>query len=205
MEDINRIQNILNNHSPKKHHHAAVMLPLVHDKEQGLSLLFQVRSHSLRSQPGEICFPGGRMDTEDTSPEGTAIRELCEELGLTADVVEILSPLEPIMSPRRGAVYPFVCFLSSTENLAPNEEEVSSIFTVPLDYLLANSFKQYQSSLTLQFADDFPVNQIANRSAYKDRTLTYTEYVLQYKEHTIWGLTARILVDFIDILKKSSI
>ncbi|TSB45653.1 NUDIX hydrolase [Alkalicoccobacillus porphyridii] len=205
MKDINRIQTILENHTPSNHHHAAVMLPLMYDEHNNLSLLFQVRSTTLRSQPGEICFPGGRMDKEDISPEYTAVRELCEELGVTAQDVSVLSALEPRMSPRRGAVYPFVCHLLHPEKLSPNQDEVSSIFTIPLDFLLENKHHEYQSALRLSFAEDFPVKQIANSAAYTNQSFTRTEYVFQYKEHTVWGLTAQILVDFIDILKKNSV
>ncbi|WP_306979158.1 NUDIX hydrolase [Alkalicoccobacillus murimartini] len=195
------IQEMLTNHTMQTDRDAAVMLPLVREADQSLSLLFEVRSLSMRSQPGEICFPGGRIDPDDKTPEAAASRELCEELGLSLTDIHMLSPLEPIMSPRRGTIFPFVCYIAEPNKICPNQAEVSSTFRIPLTYLLENPPEEHQTSFHFTFSEDFPLHLIANRSAYTDRKQTYTEHVFHYDGRVIWGLTARIMVTFLSILK----
>ena len=67
--------------------HYAVLVPLV-EGEEGLSLLYEVRARTLRSQPGEICFPGGRAEAGET-PEECALREINEETGLTVTELDL--------------------------------------------------------------------------------------------------------------------
>ena len=203
MEDIQMIQTILTNHIPNSSHDAAVMLPLVREADQSLSLLFEIRALSLRSQPGEVCFPGGRIDSDDANPVSAASRELCEELGLTLNDIHVLSPsaLEPIMSPRRGTIHPFLCYIQNPDTIKPNAAEVSSTFRIPLKYLLENPAEEHQTSFEFSFAKSFPFERIANQSAYQNRKQTYTEYVIQYDGHIIWGLTAQMIVAFTSMLK----
>ncbi|WP_054711673.1 CoA pyrophosphatase [Bacillus sp. JCM 19041] len=83
---------------------AAVLLPLVLI-EQELHVLFQVRALTLNAQPGETCFPGGRIDSGDDSPEAAAVREFTEEFGIAGSLVSVLAPLPTIEAPRRGLIH----------------------------------------------------------------------------------------------------
>ncbi len=72
------------------------MLPLIQEDGE-THVLFEVRAKTLRIQPGEICFPDGRVDEEDRNEEETAIRETCEELGVKKTDVEIAAPLDVLV------------------------------------------------------------------------------------------------------------
>src|SRR5881394_4216391 len=76
----------------------AILLPLI-QKEDGIHVLFEVRSLELRRQPGEICFPGGRIDLQDKDEKTAAIRETMEELGLKKEDITGVFPLDILLSP----------------------------------------------------------------------------------------------------------
>ena len=80
---------------------AAVLLPLVRTPE-GISVLFEERAHTLRSQPGEVCFPGGKYECEDNSFRNTAVRETCEELGLKPEDYQFYLDLRKYGSTRHA-------------------------------------------------------------------------------------------------------
>src|SRR5699024_1824625 len=84
----------------------AILLPLIEiDKET--HILFEVRSMELRTQPGDICFPGGRMDMTDPDAEFCAIRETTEELGINQTMIQDVHPLDYIVSDNGRMIYPF--------------------------------------------------------------------------------------------------
>ena len=86
---------------------AAVLLPII-DIDHQLHLLFQIRSRKLKWQPGDICFPGGRVELSDTNPEYTAKRETVEELGIPFKHIIILGALPKLIATLGMAIYPFV-------------------------------------------------------------------------------------------------
>ncbi|WP_078390898.1 NUDIX hydrolase [Shouchella patagoniensis] len=180
---------------------AAVLLPLVLI-DQELHVLFQVRALTLSAQPGETCFPGGRIDNGDDSPEEAALRELTEEFGIDGSLVSILAPLPTIETPRRGLIHPYAAYIKSLENIQPNKEEVDDWFTIPLSYLLDTPPAIGFMNITIEPGTGFPIEEIANRVAYDKRTYQTPEYFYKYGERIVWGLTSRILQSFIDQLKK---
>src|SRR5690606_24875815 len=93
---------------------SAVLLPLV-QVEGEWCVLFEVRSSTMRSQPGDICFPGGRIDPADESPLFAALRETHEELGVKPETVEVLGPLSPYVASPSFVVYPFVGIIDYNE------------------------------------------------------------------------------------------
>lgn len=112
----------------------AVLLPLI-QKDDEMFVLFEVRSLQLRRQPGEICFPGGKMDLCDQSPRETAIRETCEELGIEREHITHIVPLDYMFSPFGMVIYPFVAFVDIV-HMQINEKEVEDVFTVPLTFFV---------------------------------------------------------------------
>lgn len=193
-----RKQGVLTEHESLQ---AAVMLPLVENEKKELSIVFEVRAHHLKRQPGEICFPGGRIDASDSSPEQAATRELSEELGVKKEAVKMIAPLDIIVTPFRGLIYPFVGIIQTRERMVVNHEEVDHIFTVPLSYFLEYTPKIYKMGVQFQPDETFPLHQIANGGAYQKRTTYVSEYFYYYKEYVIWGITARILTHFLQLLK----
>ncbi|KAI8068630.1 NUDIX hydrolase domain-like protein, partial [Gongronella butleri] len=125
---------------------AAVLLPLcIVNKEP--SVLFTVRNMNLRSHRGEISFPGGKADESDTSLEATALRETGEEIpGIDVSKVEILGRYAAVPNHNGSLrVHPFVGLIREPlcpEQLAYSADEVSSVFSLPLSYLLEPSTRE---------------------------------------------------------------
>ncbi len=112
---------------------SAVLIPLI-EKQNQTHVLFEVRSMKLRSQPGDICFPGGRQDKEDKDAFHCAIRETSEELGIRQSDIHDIVPLGCLMSNINSMIYPFVGRIPHDKQLYPNKSEVAEVFTVPLAY-----------------------------------------------------------------------
>lgn len=180
---------------------SAVLLPLIYDKG-GLCVLFEKRASSLAHQPGEISFPGGRIEEDDITPERAAVRETCEELGLSRDDIKVICPLDIMVSPFNVIVYPYCAFIEKGENIRPNPDEVEEIFTVPLEYLL--QYKPLQSRIELNpyLPDDYPTQLIPDgkKYAFKKGSLPQLFYI--WNDYVIWGMTARILHNFLTLIKK---
>ncbi|MFF2450132.1 NUDIX hydrolase [Neobacillus sp. NPDC058068] len=178
----------------------AVMLPLI-EKEDGIHVLFEVRSLELRRQPGEICFPGGKVDLEDIDEKEAAIRETEEELGISGENITEVYPLDFMVSPFGMLVYPYTGFISQSDCIQPNPAEVGEIFTVPLSFFIMNEPKIYHIEFKVVPEENFPFDLIVGGENYNWRTRGIEEYFYVYEGRTIWGMTARILAHFIEIIR----
>lgn len=170
----------------------AVLVPLVEGAE-GLSLLFEVRADTLRRQPGEVCFPGGRMEAGET-PVVCALRETEEELGIPAASVEVIAPLDWLGHQAGFLMYPILGRITA-ETLAavrPSRAEVGEIFTVPLDFFLRTPPEVYRYRLVPD-AGDFPGERIGFPNGYAWRGGTVEVPVYHWGGHIIWGLTGRVV------------
>ncbi len=208
MINLSHIQNHLSGRTAgilgqERAMHAAVILPLVY-VENELSILFEVRAHHLKRQPSEICFPGGRIDLSDPSPKLAAIRELTEELGVKNDHISIIAPLDVLVTPFRGIIYPFVGELNSIEDIQVNTDEVDHFFTVPLSFLYEHKPERHDMNIRIEPESNFPLNKISNGTSYSNRADVVPELFYYYKDYIIWGLTARILAHFIELTKPKS-
>jgi len=178
---------------------SAVLLPLV--KREGEDcILFEQRALSLDHQPGEICFPGGKIEAKDQNPEQTARRETCEELGLDTTQVQVLAPLDIVVSPFNLIVYPFVGRLDEEAMIKPNQDEVASVFYVPLTYLLNTVPQRAKVKLEVKLPPDFPLELVPGGRDYPWRRGYYPQSFYQWQDRIIWGLTARILEHFLGLL-----
>jgi len=193
-----RESNLLGHESMKK---SAVLVPLI-ERDGETHILFEVRAKQLRTQPGEICFPGGGVEAMDQDAAETAVRETCEELGLTERQVKVVAPLDHLATAFQFVIYPYVGVILEPEAIAPNEKEVETIFTVPLEYLLTHEPKLHYVHLRMQPDDSFPFHLIPRGKRYNWRTGRVPEYFYFYENFVIWGLTARILTHFLDELRK---
>jgi len=175
----------------------SLLLPLI-EKEDGMHLLFEVRSLNMRRQPGEICFPGGKMDEEDAHPQETAVREATEELGVQSKRIKDVYSFGYMVSPFGMKIDAYVGLLDCNETeLIPNQAEVAEVFTVPLEFFLETEPDVHYIQLDVRPEDDFPYHSIPNGENYKWSNRRYKEYFYHYGDHVIWGLTAHILHDFI--------
>lgn len=179
---------------------SAVLLPIIDVAGQN-HILFEVRSKNLDRQPGEICFPGGAIDEGET-PAQAALRETSEELGISTGDIELIGPLDYMVAPLGLVIYPFLGVIKEPQRITPAPEEVAEIFTVPLDYFLQNppNIANYEVGIT--YGDNFPKQKIP--APYRQdwgRRNTCTTYYYEYNKYFIWGMTCRILVNFIKLMK----
>lgn len=186
----------------RRYSHSAILLPLLEEKNGILSLLFEVRSKKLTTQPGEICFPGGHISANDSSQKEAALRETCEELGLDRDSIAIWGGLDILVTPSQQVIYPFVGFLQQIEGIKPNPQEVEAVFTVPLEYLLSLTPEYHEVNIKMQPPEDFPFHKIPHGRNYPWRQATWPELFYEFKGRIIWGLTARVLHHFLEIIKR---
>lgn len=182
---------------------SAVILPLI-EKDGQLCVLFELRAHHLVHQPGEISFPGGKIEKEDRGPAQAAIRETCEELGLRAEDIEIICPLDIMVSPFNTIVYPFLALLKNCQLVQPSPDEVEEVFYVPLNFFLDHDPLYKPIWLTVSAPDDFPFDMIPQGRNYPFRKGYYPQFFYLWKDRVIWGLTARILTHFLRLLKESA-
>jgi len=155
---------------------AAVLVPL-YLRDGELHAVFTRRREDLRRHPGEISFPGGRLDEGEHDLRLTALREAHEEVGLPPDAVEILGALQPTPTIATGyAVYPFVGLIEPGHRWTLSAREVAEVLELSLISLLAG----YDRRRLI-------------RRGLPIRTDTYL-----VDEHLIWGATARILADLFD-------
>ncbi|MBU5675746.1 CoA pyrophosphatase [Alkaliphilus sp. MSJ-5] len=202
--DIKLIKETIKNKKPvilDIIYESAVIVPII--KVDGdYHILFQVRSFSLNTQPGEICFPGGRLeDNEDAF--SCAIRETSEELNISKDNIEILGELDYLVTPFNMAIYSFCGILNDVQfnSIEYNKDEVSSIFSVPIKELLKQEPQVSNMTIHTEPIDNFPFQLVQNGKAYDWKSGIYPVYFYKYKDHTIWGITAKILKGFLDTLK----
>ena len=178
----------------------AVLIPLVQVNEEW-HVLFEVRSMTMRSQPGDISFPGGRIDPTDASPLDAAIRETQEEIGVDPAAIHVLGQMSAYIPTSSFVVYPFVATIDHYQTHSLNKHEVEEIFTIPVKWLLDHQPYVHQVPVQPMPLTDFPYDKIANGNQYQWRSRVMEEWFYDYEQYTIWGLTARILKHFIETIK----
>ncbi len=180
---------------------SVVLIPLVQVDDKW-HILFEVRSLTMRKQPGDISFPGGRIDATDASPLAAALRETHEELGIDPTTVHVVGPLSPYITSSSFVTYPFVAIIDTNQIIHEyNKDEVEEVLTVPIDWLLNYEPYMHLVSVEPMPSIDFPFDKIVNGAQYKWRTRSMEEWFFDYEQYTIWGLTARILKHFIELIK----
>lgn len=179
---------------------SAVLVPLI-EKDGETEVLFEVRSKALKRQPGEICFPGGRVESHEfVNPMETALREASEELGISKDSIEIAGPLDRLMTPVGALAHPFVGQIMQPDMITPNADEVDEVFTIPLHFFLHNPPRLSYVETAARYSPDFPFDKVPPhyKPGWQPRT-KYPMYLFEYKDRFIWGMTARIIYNFITV------
>ncbi len=174
---------------------AAVLIPIVRVRDEP-ALLMEVRSLNVW-QPGEICFPGGHIEAGESCID-TALRETSEELGIRPSSVNVLRRMEPEWHLEKMFVYPVLAEIDpfEPERLLLLQEEVSEVFTLPFAWLLSHEPDVYD--LSDPESEKLPV--ILRRYLRNYARRNTTTYYWAYERYGIWGLTARFLVRFRDML-----
>ncbi len=173
----------------------SVTIPLI-ETEEGLSLLFEVRSSKLKTQPGDICFPGGRIEEGET-PYESALREMEEEIGISS--AKMLGQFDTLHEFSGHTLYTFVAELppGSLDKINLNEEEVEEVFTVPLSFFKENPAKTYDIDVVSDVSE-FPYEETGISPDYKWRKGKNLLPLYRYKDKIIWGITARIVKWFVE-------
>lgn len=183
----------------EQYHHSAVVIPLI-EKDGEYDVLFEVRSSKLKHQPGEICFPGGGCEEGETPEEG-AHREICEELLVAPEQVEMIAPMDILISPSSMILYPYLALLKDYKGTF-STDEVQEVFTVPLKYFLETDAKTYYNKVCNIPQDDFPFEKIDGGQNYKWHIGKYPVHFYEYDGYIIWGLTARIMRSVAGLMNK---
>lgn len=196
--DLNKITT----HEPrligeKKMLRAAVAICLI-KSENGYDLLFQTRSNKISAQPGDVCFPGGSIEDGET-PRDAAIREVCEELLIDPSQLAIIGESD-YHHFQRMIIYPFVGVLTDYDG-SFNKDEVAEVFRVPLQFFLDNEPAIFTIDSKAQPREDFPYELVSGGRDYKWPTQYIEELFYKYDNRVIWGLTARILKAFCEIIR----
>ena len=158
---------------------AAVLLP-IYSKEGEYHILFTKRTESVKDHKGQISFPGGAYEEQDGTLFQTALRESDEEIGLPPETVELLGELDDLRTIGTSYVIsPFVAAISWPYPLKLYAAEVEEIIEVPVSALLDKDCVRQGT-------------EVLNGQAF-------TAYFYHYQGKIIWGATARILSQFLDI------
>ena len=189
----------------EKFRRAAVLVPLIEENGE-YHLLFEVRSLEIPVQPGEISFPGGHISPEDKNPRETAIRETCEELGLAEEDIEIIAPLDVLITTFYTLVSPFVGIIKHPEKIVCEPSEVAEVFKVPLSFFFNNKPDIHQSYNSYNYDENFPFDRIPNAEHYENmRQYRNRVYFYYYEDRVIWGITARLAANLVEILNENNI
>ena len=179
LDSIKQKLEQINLTDPTKYKKAGVLILLIKDNDDAeYKILFTKRSEQLKTHSGEVSFPGGKWEEGDSNLYQTALRESNEEINLDMENVTKLGPLNFLLSRHKIEVNPFVGYLNQLQDFKGNFE-IDEIFTVPISFLMNEENIEYKEF---------------NR---KDLKVYIPSWV--YNGNRIWGLTAMIAADFLNI------
>jgi 8-oxo-dGTP pyrophosphatase MutT (NUDIX family) len=152
---------------------SAVLAAIVDRPEP--TMLFTTRNANLRAHAGQVAFPGGRADPEDTGPVATALREAWEEIALPPDAVTVIGEDTPFLTHSGYSIIPVLGIIPPDLPLFPHEHEVADIFEVPLAIVIDPAWQQLR------------VGELnGERREY---------YEITWQNRYIWGVTAALIVN----------
>lgn len=153
---------------------AAVLVAITERERPGMLLLH--RPSDMRAHPGQIAFPGGRIDPGET-PVEAALREADEELGIRPEDVRVIGTSDRYLTGSGYEITPVVAVIPPDIEIRPNPAEVAQWFEAPVDFVLD------------------PANQIQRTIDWEGRRHTFVEITWsdEQQDHVIWGVTGAIL------------
>ena len=174
----------------------AVLIPLVEDEGE-LSILFEVRQAGIR-QGGEICFPGGMIEKNETVQEA-AVRETAEELLIPKESIEVIAPMHVIGGPG-GAMLSSCLGILHGYTGTFSRREVERVFTVPLSWFAAHAPRICDGAMAVELAEDFPYELIPGGREYPWHRIPRRFYFYESEGGVIWGITAELLYHALGVL-----
>lgn len=202
------IKNVFSEREPApigRHRFFSVLVPFV-EKDGKVHILYETRARTLKSDPGEICFPGGHMEPGETAEEA-AVRETCEETGICRDKIRIIGPGNVLYGYANYTLYTFLGVIDYEDYLAavPQPEEVDEIFLVDAEELAACPPEIFREKVTASVSENFPYEKLGIDQNYSWRTGIWDIPIYEVGGRVIWGLTARITCDLIKTIEESGI
>jgi len=185
---INQLRQRLAHHRPlriREQGGKAGVLVAITDCSHNPEVILTRRAAHLSSHSGEVAFPGGKHDDTDPDLLFTALREAQEEVGLVPDQVEVLGQLGQVLSKNRLQVTPWVGLVPVDVELTVNPDELDAVFRVPLRFFLETNSMQTHRINAYGREMDVPA--------------------WRYEGFLIWGLTAYVLVDLLNLVFDASI
>ena len=152
---------------------AAVLVAVVDRPEP--TIILTLRPETMRKHPGQVSFPGGRIDPGDDGPVAAALREAEEEIGLPPSQVEVIGVADRYRTVTGFEVTPVLAIVPPDLKLIAHPGEVAAIFEAPLRHLFD------------------PAHQHVRRAVWRGRTRTY--YEIEWDGRRIWGATAAMIVN----------
>jgi len=164
---------------------AAVLILLI--EKQNIEVVFTQRSAFVRNHKNEVAFPGGAYEKADTTLYRTALRETCEEISVCSSAVQFIGSLDPFTTHYNLEIFPYIASIDEKTFLSARpDEEVTAIFSIPLCWLMEHrnwEFRNYRS----------------------ENTVREVIFYQPYNGYTVWGMTAGILQNFIEVIKNRSV
>jgi 8-oxo-dGTP pyrophosphatase MutT (NUDIX family) len=162
---------------------AAVLIPIYHDQDEW-HLIYTRRTDQVENHRGQVSFPGGLVEGHDESAMETALREAEEEIALRKETVQILGSLDTLLTVTQFQIIPFVGQIPWPYEFHPNLDEVARVFSVPLQWL------------------NDPNNlELHHRQPIPEGPKVPVYYFKPYQEEVIWGATARITLNLLELIK----
>lgn len=162
---------------------ASVLIPIF-EKENKSHILFTKRTDKVSHHKGQISFPGGKFDKTDKDLEFTALRETHEEIGVNPDDVKIIGQINKMITNTNFIVTPYVGLIPYPYDFLVNPDEISELIIVPVKHLLDKSYFRIE------------------KREYRNQIIDI--YYYDYLDYTIWGVTGKILFDFLTLIENNS-
>lgn len=161
---------------------AAVLIPLVHYNHEWQVLFIRRASNERDRHSGQVAFPGGRMESTDSSHEAAALRETQEEIGVPSSHIQVVGHIRPYLTISHYQVTPIVGILNWPTTLHLQTSEVARAFLIPLNWL------RDQQNFTMRARSELDL-----KSALRHPIIVYN----QFDGETLWGATARMTLNFL--------
>ncbi|MBC7472775.1 MAG: CoA pyrophosphatase [Candidatus Sericytochromatia bacterium] len=159
---------------------AAILIPIF-EKNDKSHLLFTQRSNKVSHHKGQISFPGGKFEAQDIDLEMTALRETNEEIGISHHDVQVIGKINNMVTNTNFLVTPYVGIIPYPYQFIISTDEIDELIEVPVEHLInINNFEKKQQQY------DRKIHEI---------------YYYYYQKYTIWGVTGKILFDFLNLVK----
>lgn len=200
---IKDFEDTFRNREPKSlgsYQYYSVLVPLI-EKDGELYILYEVRAENMRRQPGEVCFPGGRIENNE-SAEACAVREASEELNIKPSDIRIIAQMDFLHTYSNFTLYSLLGSIDYEviSGMTVNPDEVKEVFLVPVSFFAENEPEVYCFDVLPNIGPDFPYDKINLKNGYNWRSGKSMVPIYRYEDRAIWGLTARITNHLMDLV-----